>query len=198
MEEKQFKPALIKFDRMEFERHIHLINLRLIPKLNEIKAEFLKLNIGQLTNEFLNDIVFEEMKLTRSRLTDKQRYENRNVLSRINKLLTEFTEPGNMEISIIIGYPSVDDSGNIVFTDEAIQELKEFHSTFVCTAKGIELMELHRKAAEALNEFYLKAKPNIGSNEFSALFDLDTAGNVIPVFREYDLFRYARPTWQKD
>lgn len=197
MEEKKFNPVLIKFDQMEFERHLQLINTRLIPKLNEIKTEFLKLGLGQLTNEYLEDILFGRMQLIFIKLNGKS-HENRYSLFRISNLLNELEEPGNMEISIVIGFPSVDDSGNIVFTDEAIQELREFHSTFVCTEKGIELLELHRKAAEALNEFYQKAIPNIQSNEFSRLFDLDTAGNVIPIFREYDLFRYARPQWQKD
>lgn len=192
MGEKEFKPVLIRFDRMEFERHIHLINFRLIPKLNEIKSEFLKLDIGQLTNEYLNDILFDEMQLIRSQLTDRKRYENKNVLSRIEKLLNEFTEPGNMEISIVIGYPSIDDSGNIVFNDEAIQELREFHSEYVITEKGIELLELHSKAATALNEFYQKAIPNVSPDEIGPLFNLDISGKVKPALRDYDIFRYAK------
>ncbi|HRX12792.1 MAG TPA: hypothetical protein P5210_14120 [Draconibacterium sp.] len=192
METTKFKPVFIKLDHMEFERHTHLINLRLIPVLNQIKAEFLKLDLGPLTNEYLEDILFEQLQLIRSRLADKEKYENRTILSRIDKLLKEFSEPGNMEIPCVIGYPSVNDSGEIVFTDEAIQELKDFHSTYVCTEGGIELLELHRKAAEALNEFYQKAYPNIESNELGELFDLDPSGTIIPVFREYDLFKYAR------
>lgn len=195
MEAKEFKPVLIKFDEMEFDRHVHLINSRLLPVLEKIKTEFLKLGIGPLTNEFLEDILFNEMMLIKEKLQ-----ENKNMtvqLKPISKLLNEFTEVGNMELSIIMGFPTVDGSGNIVVTDEALSDLRDFHSTYVCTERGVELLELHRKAAAAVNEFYQKAKPNIQFHEIGKILDQDINGNIVPVQYAYDLFKYAKEPQQK-
>lgn len=192
MDSKEFKPVLLWVDEVEFERHLHLIKFRLIPVLNQIKTEFLKLGLGQLTDQYLDDILFNRMQEIRNRLTGSQQNEIKNGLSRIEKLLLEFSEPGNMEIPLVIGYPSVSESGEIVFTDEAIAELKEFHSTYVVTSKGIELLELHRKAAEAVNQFYQKAKPNIHFNEIEGIFDQEKDGDIVPVYLNYDFFHYAR------
>ena len=99
-----------------------------------------------------------------------------------------------MEFSIIMDYPSVDESGNIVLTDEAIQSLKDLDSKFCITEKGQELMDAHRECVKALNTFYQIAKANMSNNpsELGELFDFDEEGNIIASAQDYDWYLYAR------
>ncbi len=204
---KQITPVLLWVDQIEFDKHLHLIQKRLIPILNKIKVEFLKLEIGQMDNAFLYDILFDNFKLIKEKLTEQiknetpSRFLKGEAINTANKMLVrlwnaceELKLTSNMEFTIIMDYPSVDESGNIVLTDEAIQSLKDLNSKFCMTEKGQELLEAHRECVKALNRFYQMAKANMSDNpsELGELFAFDEEGNVIASAQDYDWYLYAR------
>jgi len=202
---KEITPVLIYVDEIEFNRHLHMIRNRLIPVLNKVKSEFLKLGLGQLTNEYLEDILFGDFKLIKEKLTAQinsetpSRFLTGEAVSTANKLmerlstaLEEITSPGiwNAEFPVLKEFPSVDDAGNIVLTDGAIEDLRELHSTYCITERGLEMMEAHKRAASALNDLYQMGKANI--DNLGELFYVTGDGIVVPSIIEYDLWRYAR------
>lgn len=204
---KEITPVLLWVDQIEFDRHLHLIQKRLIPILNKIKIEFLKLGIGPMDNAFLQDILFGNFKLIKEKLTEQiknevpSRFVKGEAINAANKLLSrlynaseELKLTSNVEFSIIMDYPSVDDAGNIVLTDEAIQSLKDLNSKFCMTPRGQELLEAHRECVKALNRFYQMAKANMSDNpnELGELFDFDEEGNIIASAQDYDWYLYAR------
>jgi hypothetical protein len=73
-----------------------------------------------------------------------------------------------------------------------LQNLKESHSVYTITEKGIELYKAHKKAAEALNGFYQLGKANINSFKIGDMFEINEEDNVVPIVQYYDLFKYAR------
>jgi len=204
---KEIKPVLLWVDQIEFDKHLHLIQKRLIPILNKIKVEFLKLEIGQMDNEFLEDILFGKFKLIKEKLIEQineeapSKFIKEEAINAANKMLRrlwdaceEIKHPGNSEFSVVLDFISVDEAGTIVLNDNGLQSLKDFHSKYCITEKGIELLEAHKAAAEALNKFFQLGKANIGSDPSSLgeLFDFDSNENIIPSQQEYDWYLYAR------
>ena len=204
---KEITPVLLWVDQIEFDRQLHLIQNRLIPILNKIKVEFLKLGIGQMDNAFLQDILFDNFKLIKEKLAEQikdeapSRFLKGEAVNTANKLLArlysayeELKLTSNMEFTIIMDFPSVDDAGNIVLTDEAIQSLRDLNSKFCMTERGQELLAAHRECVKALNRFYQMAKANMSDNpsELGELFDFDEEGNIIASPQDYDWYLYAR------
>ena len=105
-----------------------------------------------------------------------------------------YLEPlGRLELEILKDFPSIDESGEIILSDESVEAIREFNSIYAITAKGVELFEAHKRAAEALNEFYQLAKENIDPTPetLAELFLFDKEGNIITSPQEYDLFHYV-------
>ncbi|MDD4144650.1 MAG: hypothetical protein PHN68_08440 [Prolixibacteraceae bacterium] len=179
-------PKLVYINETEAFRHVSLIKCVLIPILEKIKVEFLKLGIGPFTNEFLNDVLFDNCSLIKSQVPA-------NKLAGLLIACKELQHPGRLELEILKDFPSIDESGEIILSDESVAAIREFNSIYAITAKGVELFEAHKRAAEALNEFYQLAKENIEPTPetLAELFLFDREGNIIPSPQEYDLFHYV-------
>lgn len=204
---KEITPVLLWVDQIQFDRHLHIIQKRLIPILNKIKAEFLKLEIGPLDNTYLHDILFGGFKLIMEKLTEQikaetpSRFLKGEAVSTANKMIVklwkaceELNLASNAEFTFVLDYPSVDEAGNIVVTQEAIQSLKDINSKFCVTEKGQELLNAHRECVKALNCFYQMAKANMSENpsDIGELFGFDDQGNIVASDQDYDWYSYAR------
>ena len=186
-------PELVFTDKMEFNRQLHLVRNRLIPKLNQIKDEFQQLGLGKLTGIYLNDILFDKMKLLKTKVES-------HTLAGIYEVLLELEEPGNMEFEILKDFPSVDEEGNIELNPEAIESIREFNSIYTFTEDGIKMFAAHKTAAEALNKLHELTKRNINPTPESIgeLFSVDRTGKIIPIPVEYDAFYYSRRIEQRN
>ncbi len=201
---KENKPILLNFEGLAFEHEVSLIKNKVIPFLEQIKTAFLELGIGKLTDFYLDDIlnnkmkkIVEELELdyrkqTSSRFLDKTVSGNINsIIKRIYGIRNQIFAEGFPSLSMFVYYPSVDENGNIVLSDEALQNIKDTHSVYVVTDKGIELYHAHHKAANALDEFYQLGKANIQSDNLGDLFEVE-GGKVVATIQDYDWFYYAR------
>ncbi|MBN2175305.1 MAG: hypothetical protein JW731_14315 [Bacteroidales bacterium] len=179
-------PVFVHLDKGEFNRQLNLIEKVLIPILNQIRIEFLKLNIGPFTKQYFDDILFNDCMLIRSQVKP-------NKLIGLLIACKELQHPGRFELEILKDFPSIDETGEIVLTDESIEALREFNSIYAITPRGVELFRAHKAAAEALNEFYQLAEGNIDPTpeSLTELFLFDLKGKIIPAPREYDLFGYV-------
>lgn len=179
------EPVFVHLDKGEFERQLHLIKKVLIPILAGIKKEFLNLDIGPFNSQYLDDVLFNDCRLIKSQVPA-------NKLSGLLIACKELQHRERFELEILKDFPSIDEAGEIVLTDEAIEALKEFNSIFAITAKGVEIFEAHKAAAEALDKFYQLAKNIEPTTESLAeLFLFSNKGKIIPTPREYDLFNYV-------
>lgn len=204
--EKETEPVLIDVNTIELGKHLHIIRTKLLPLLEKVKTEFLKLGLGPLTDEYLEDILHNGMKLiceelgnqvkkeTPSRfLQNDARKQANSLLSKLNSTL-EKVDIFAIDHAVLLDFVSVDDAGNIVLADEGIERLRDMHSTYCITEGGLELLDAHKKAAEALNRFYQMGKANLSEDtrNLEELFYFDPEGNLIPAFQDYDRFQYAR------
>jgi len=114
-------PKLVFINETEAIRHVTLIKSVLIPILEKIKEEFLKLGIGPFTNEFLNDILFDNYRLIKSQVPA-------NKLAGLIIACRELQHPGRLELEILKDFPSIDESGEIVLSDESVEAIREFNS----------------------------------------------------------------------
>jgi|GEM_PF-2152781 len=204
--EKETEPVLIDVNEIELDKHLHFIRTRLLPLLEKVKIEFLKLGLGSLKDEYLEDILHNGMKLiceelgnqikkeTPSRFLQSDARKQANILlSKLNSAL-EKVDIFAIDHAVLLDFVSVDEAGNIVLADEGIERLRDMHSTYCLTPGGLELLAAHKKAAEALNEFYQMGKANLSEDtrDLKDLFHFDPEGNLIPAVQDYDLFQYAR------
>jgi len=208
-EKEIVEPILTDVDTIELNRHIHIIRIWLLPLLEKVKIEFLKLGLGQLTNEYLEDILHNNTRLireelgkqikkeTQSRFLENEALSQANILlGKLNTAIQEIYSPelSANEFPVLLDFISVDETGNVVLAEEGLERLRDMHSTFCITEGGLELLDAHKKAAEALNHFYQMGKANLSEDtrDLKDLFYFDPEGNLIPTFQDYDLFQYAR------
>jgi len=202
IKEKEITAILISVDQIEFNKNLHVIKNRLIPIVNKIKVEFNKIGLGPLDNPFLNDILFGSFSLIKEKLSEQinleapSRFLKGDAVATANRMLSKLNDAcedltNSYELASFKNYLSIDAAGNVVISNEAIQELKEYHSTYCTTENGQELMTLHQAVAKALNAFYQLAKADISQDtaNFVELFDFDEKGNVIPNELDYDRFQ---------
>ena len=119
----------------------------------------------------------------------------KEVSERIRPLLDEVQELYNIESCFeLLEYVSYSDNKFMVL-DEAIEAIKEAHRTYVSSKKGIELYEAHKKAAEALNQYYQMAKLNVDGANLEGLvlhFDFSANDEIIMGEVEYEDFQYTK------
>lgn len=199
---KEIIPVVIHVDEMEFSRSINHFKHFIIPALMKIKKEFDSLGLGNITNEYLKDILFGKYRIISQRLAEKIKEEVSSPdlrdaavtsvvkrLEKLNNALLEFRRADSITgIPLCGDLCSVDDTtGEIILTDESIQALSEYFSTFAKTERGIKLYEAHQKAAKALSEFI--SSPEIAQSVFSLneLFVVEDNGTVVPAYFDYDV-----------
>lgn len=199
-EETTPAPVLIFANEHDFNRDLHLIKTQIIPALNKVKAEFLKLGLGGFTDEYLKDILSNNMSLILKRLAVqiKQDAPSRflkgaasnsaqSLLNVLNDAVNEMKKSTIISLNMmLLDFLTVDESGNIVLTDEANKKLKEHHSIFATTARSIEIYQAHAAAAKSINHFIKLAGLNKYSESFAEYFVSDENGNVIPSVLDFD------------
>ncbi|WP_319589652.1 hypothetical protein [uncultured Draconibacterium sp.] len=202
-------PILVYTNEVEVNRDLRHIQDMLIPALQQLKHEFEKLKLGLLTNEYLKDMLFDDFKLISIELKRRLSEENSSsvlkekayelVKQKLSNVYTKYKELKNngvgnsIPLSHYFDYISVDEKGEIILTEEAINDIRDRNSVFASSPRAIELKKAHDEAAKALNVFYQMAKGNIGIIDLSNMFRLDKSDNLVATDQhDYEMFKYAR------
>jgi len=192
---------LIREDILEYKTDLHKIDYWILKShAPKIEKAFALLNIGLLTDEFLNDILFGNLSKTKETLTDQVQKEvssrflqseaNKNVQSLISKL-SEAIEALNetaqrVGIWDLLEYLSVDENGKIRVSKDAKEELLESHRVYANTPEGIHRYKLHLRAVKAMNEFKKAMGPQLGIADIFDCFDIGEDDNVKVVPFDYE------------
>lgn len=192
---------LIREDILEYKTDLHKINYWILKShAPKIEKAFDLLNIGLLTDEFLNDILFGNLYKTKETLADQVQEEvtsrflqseaNKNVQSLITKL-SEAIEALNETVQRVgiwglLEYLSVDENGKIRVSKDAKEELLESHRVYVNTPEGIHRYKLHLRAIKAMNEFKKAMDPCLGIADIFDCFDIGEDDNVKIVPFDYE------------
>lgn len=128
-------------------------------------------------------------------LQDEARRKAKEMLARVSAALAELDKKlDTYVIYDLLEYISVDENGNIVVTEKAMQDLREANSIYVTTPKAKEMYEAHKEATKALNRFYQMIKGEITSNivDVAGFFTIDEDDTVKPTVRDYECSPYVR------
>lgn len=203
----QNKPILIHVDKYEVEKSLHKLNTIILPALEKVKQEFERLQIGPLTGAYLKDLLFDNMTATRKQiraeigkempsrfLRDEAERKAKEMLNRVASALAALNSKLDLyAIYDLLEYPSVDENGNIVLTEEAIQTLNDANSIYATTSKAKELYEVHKAAAEVLDRFYQMVKAEVTSNtaDLARFFIIDEDDRLKPEVIDYEYHEYV-------
>lgn len=195
------EPILIREDILEYKTDLHKINYWILKShAPKIEKAFKCLNIGPLTNDFLHDILFDDLSKTKEILTSLVQKEvstrflkneaNKNVQSLI-MVLSDVLDALNETIQRVglldmLEYLSVDENGKIQVSESSKLELLELHRTYVNTPEGIHRYKLHLKAVKAMNEFKKAMEPYMGIADIFDCFDIGEDDNVKVVPFDYE------------
>ena len=190
------KPILIFEDKIQINRDLHDLDKRILPYCPAIQKAFERLGIGEISDNYLHDILNKSCSEIERELINKTKDEvqhqftqpdavNRAIvavqkLRKAADILMEKCQYGGAQS--LLHYLSISENGNIVFSAQSKEELKESYSQYVSTENGIKKRLLHEKAVKALQEF----KNAINSNDVLEFFDFDENDNVMPVPVTYE------------
>jgi len=190
------KPILIFEDKIQINRDLHDLDKRILPYCPAIQKAFERLGIGEISDNYLHDILNKSCSEIERELINKTKEEvqhqftqpdavNRAIvavqkLRKAADILMEKCQYGGAQS--LLHYLSISENGNIVFSAQSKEELKESYSQYVSTENGIKKRLLHEKAVKALQEF----KNAINSNDVLEFFDFDENDNVMPVPVTYE------------
>lgn len=200
------KRILISEDQTEINRTIHAINQTIMPKLNSVKRAYSRLRgmpefddevlelIKGLDVDSIRDHVFDKMKgQTNGTMLDHVLA--KEICERTRPLLDEVQELYNIEGCFdLLEYVSYSDNMFIIL-DEAQDAIKEAHRTYISSKKAIELYDVHKKAAEALNQYYQMARVNVNGGNLEGLmrhFDFSVDDQIITEKVNYEEFHYTK------
>ena len=190
------KPILIFEDKIQINRDLHDLDKRILPYCPAIQKAFERLGIGEISDNYLHDILNNSCREIERELINKTKEEvqhqftqpdavNRAIvavqkLRKAADILMEKCQYGGAQS--LLHYLSISENGNIVFSAQSKEELKESYSQYVSTENGIKKRLLHEKAVKALQEF----KNAINSNDVLEFFDFDENDDVMPVPVTYE------------
>lgn len=190
------KPILIFEDKIQINRDLHDLDKRILPYCPAIQKAFERLGIGEISDNYLHDILNKSCSEIERELINKTKEEvqhqftqpdavNRAIvavqkLRKAADILMEKCQYGGAQS--LLHYLSISENGNIVFSAQSKEELKESYSQYVSTENGIKKRLLHEKAVKALQEF----KNAINSNDVLEFFDFDENDDVMPVPVTYE------------
>ena len=190
------KPILIFEDKIQINRDLHDLDKRILPYCPAIQKAFERLGIGEISDNYLHDILNKSCREIERELINKTKEEvqhqftqpdavNRAIvavqkLRKAADILMEKCQYGGAQS--LLHYLSISENGNIVFSAQSKEELKESYSQYVSTENGIKKRLLHEKAVKALQEF----KNAINSNDVLEFFDFDENDDVMPVPVTYE------------
>ena len=190
------KPILIFEDKIQINRDLHDLDKRILPYCPAIQKAFERLGIGEISDNYLHDILNKSCSEIERELINKTKDEvqhqftqpdavNRAIVA-VNKLrkaadiLREKCQHGGAQS--LLHYLSISENKNIVFSAQAKEELKESYRQYVSTETGIKKRKLHEEAVKALQKF----KNEINSNDVLEFFDFDENDDVMPVPVTYE------------
>ena len=166
------------------------------------------MRLGPISGAYLKDLLFDNMWAIRKEimaqieketpsmyLRDEARRKAEEMLGQVSAALAELDKKlDSYVIYDLLKYISVDEKGNIVVTEKAIQALREANSIYVTTPKAKEMYEAHKAATRALNRFYQMIKGEITSNivDVAGFFTIDEDDTVKPTVRDYECSPYVK------
>lgn len=204
----QQEPILIHVDEFEVRKSLGKLQDIILPAVRKVKQEFERLRLGPISGVYLKDLLFDNILAIRKEimaqieketpsmyLRDEARRKAEEMLGQVSAALAELDKKlDNYVIYDLLKYISVDEKGNIVVTEKAIQALREANSIYVTTPKAKEMYEAHKAATRALNRFYQMIKGEITSNivDVAGFFTIDEDDTVKPTVRDYECSPYVR------
>lgn len=192
------EPVLVYENGLEYNVDIHKIDIWLRPYFPKIEKAFAGLGIGPLTDEYLADILYNDLAKIKRTLANEAREETPSrflaseVARKAHSLVSVLQDVcGQLDETVVhvglqslLEYLSIDGNGCIVVTDDAKAELLETYRKYATTPKGIKGYQLHQAAAKAINEF--KENVDIGFEDVLELFRLEDDGTIIAVPMDYE------------
>ncbi len=204
----QQESILIHVDEFEVRKSLGKLQDIILPAVRKVKQEFERLRLGPISGAYLKDLLFDNMLAIRKEimaqieketpsmyLRDEARRKAEEMLGQVSAALAELDKKlDNYVIYDLLKYISVDEKGNIVVTEKAIQALREANSIYVTTPKAKEMYEAHKAATRALNRFYQMIKDEITSNivDVAGFFTIDEDDTVKPTVRDYECSPYVK------
>lgn len=204
----QREPILIYVDEFEVRRSLSKLQEIILPAVRLVQREFERLRLDSISDAYLKDLLFNDMSTIRKEITaqieketpsmylrDEARRKADEMLGRVSAALAELDKKLDAYLIYdLLEYISVDEKGNIVVTEKAIQALREANSIYVTTPKAKEMYEAHKAATKALNRFYQMIKGEITSNivDVASFFTIDEDDTVKPTVRDYECSPYVR------
>ena len=204
----QNKPVLVYVNEFGIRNSIHKLQEIILPAVRIVQQEFERLRLGPISDAYLKDLLINDMFTIRKEITaqieketpsmylrDEARRKAEEMLGRVSAALAELDKKlDTYVIYDLLEYISVDENGNIVVTEKAIQALREANSIYVTTPKAKEMYEAHKAATKALNRFYQMIKGEITSNivDVAGFFTIDEDDTVKPTVRDYECSPYVR------
>lgn len=194
-------PILIREDNLEYRTDIHKLEYWVLKNhASKIEKTFDGLNIGPLTDEYLQDILFGNLSKTKEVLTDQiqkevtSRFLQGEVNTKEQALISKLSDAyealnetvQRVGIWHLLEYLSVNERGKIRISEESKAELLEAHRTYVSTPDGISRYKLHLKAVKTINEFKKAMDGHLGNADIFDCFDIGEDDNVIVVPFEYE------------
>lgn len=206
--EDQNKSVLVYVDEFEVRNSVHKLQGIILPAVKIVQLEFERLQLGPISDHYLKDLLFNDMSAIRKEITeqieketpsmylqDEARRKAEEMLARVSAALAELDKKLDAYVIYdLLEYISVDENGNIVVTEKAIQALREANSIYVTTPKAKEMYEAHKAATKALNRFYQMIKGEITSNivDVAGFFTIDEDDTIKPTVRDYECSPYVR------
>ncbi len=193
MANKELTPILIDEDKSSIKKDLHCLDTLILPHCPAIQKAFEGLEIAEISNEYLNDMLYgscariEREIAAKTSLGIGNEFSQEEVLRRarasvlmlrkaVDKLLEKCSNNG---VSSLLRYLSISKNGNIVFSAKSKEEMKETYRRYVCTEKGIARRKSHENAVKAINQF---RKEMGGTIDVIELFDISIDDDsVIPV-----------------
>lgn len=195
MKQNEVTPVLIREDRIGYETDLHKINYWLKKYFPKIEHTFSGLGIGLLTEEYLHDILYNNMTKIRQVLTDEakqdmpSRFLQKEAINRANMCISKlqnvyetFDETvQHVGLWYLLEFLSINENGCIIISDESKAELLEKHRSYVYTAEGIQSYKAHMKAVKAIQEFVNAMNGKISTSEALDCFDINQDDKIMSV-----------------
>ncbi len=200
----QNKPVLVYVNEFGIRNSIHKLQEIILPAVRIVQQEFERLRLGPISDAYLKDLLFTirkeitaqiEKETPSMYLRDEARRKAEEMLGRVSAALAKLDKKLDAYVIYdLLEYISVNENGNIVVSEKAIQALREANSIYVTTPKAKEMYEAHKAATKALNRFYQMIKGEITSNivDLAGFFTIDEDDTVKPTVRDYECSPYVR------
>lgn len=195
MKKSEVTPVIIREDRRGYETDLHKINYWLKKHFPKIEKAFAGLDIGSLTNEYLHDIIYNNMAEIKKILTSQAKQDipskflQKEAINRANMLVSKLQDAyeafdetvQHVGLWSLLEHLSVNENGCISVSDEAKANLFEKHRSYVYTVEGIQRYKAHMKAVKAIQEFVDVMNGEISTSEALDCFDISQDDKIMPV-----------------